>query len=190
MPRVDFCLGLPDQPDALISYDVLHTKPQWQRSRQQRHRPSISDDVSNHCRFVRISKQYREDVVNVDTGFETMEIRFTGDNLVCLVDGECVATYQASAGPMRPPTLDGTLEDRRPVKSGDYELCESQPNQLIFYRMHVESQEKKDHFQVVVGRSGSALPTGDNLIVVEESFFKSDSAKLSIDCCPSDSMTP
>ena len=109
-----------------------------------------------------------------------MEIRFTGDNLVCLVGDECVSTYQASAGPMRPPTLDGTLEDRRPVKSGDYELCESQPTQLTFYRMHVESQGKKDHFQVVVGRSGAALPTGGNLIVVEEAFFENDSARLSI----------
>lgn len=107
-----------------------------------------------------------------------MELRFTGDHLVCLDGDKTIAIFQASAGPMRPPTLDGTLEDRRPVKSGDYELRETQSAQLVFYRMHVDDQEKKDHFQVIVGRSGSALPTGENLIVVEERFF--ENTKLSI----------
>jgi hypothetical protein len=107
-------------------------------------------------------------------------IRFTGDSLHCIVSGTVAVSYQAKSGPLRPPTLKGTLEDRRAVKSGDYELREIGPDRLVFFRSKMEQQPRQDHFEVVIGRSGSELPQGANLILVEHGFFDHESQELTI----------
>lgn len=107
-------------------------------------------------------------------------IRFTGERLHCIVSGTVAVSYEAKTGPLRPPTLDGTIEDRRPVKSGDYELRGISPDRLVFFRSKTEQQPKQDHFEVVIARSGSELPKGTNVIVVEPGFFEQESNKMTM----------
>ena len=101
-------------------------------------------------------------------------LKFNGDQLQVLgEDGSALQSFPASSGPLKAASVDSTLEDRRPVKTGSYHLREGESPTAGMLRFDRDGDSASPAgLDVLICGLSSDAPDDSNLIRVDERFFE------------------